>query len=642
MADVTGEPAGSEMLGYARADQVADGIHNRLHARAFVLVDTASDRRLLLVVADVAMIFDSVHAEVLRRLGRSFSSAYTERNVMLTATHTHCGPGGYSHHLLYNLAGYRAQTFAAVVDGIVEAAQRAHADVAPARLTLARGELGDASVNRSLVSFRRNPAEERAFFPDAVDPQTTVLGIERDGQTVGIINWFATHATSMTNRTTLISGDNKGYASYHWERLVEGVDYHAERPSFVAAFAQSNAGDMSPNLNHAPGSGPTGDELANTRIIGERQYAAAARLAHQPGRPVAGGIDMRMTWLDLAGVSVGPDFTGDGRAHRTGRATAGAAAFAGTAEGPGFAGFRQGRGENPLWEAVSNRIVYRLWPAMREAQHPKAVALPATPIASSLLPLVQERVPVQLLRIGPLHLIAIPGEVTIVAGLRLRRAVAAIVGAEVADVIVAGYANGYIHYVTTPEEYDAQRYEGASTLFGRWELGAFIQAVSGLAVAMRDGVAVEPGPRPRDLSGRRRARARRRVDEVATGAAFGDVAAGPRDRYRPGERVLVRFVGAHPNNDLHRGGTFVEVQAATGGGGQPWGWRTVADDNDWSTTFRWSRAGRNRSQITVTWDIPRDMAPGRFRIRYRGDASDRHGRLAPFVAVTEPFAVQPG
>ena len=72
-----------------------------------------------------------------------------------------------------------------------------------------------------------------------------------------------------------------------------------------------------------------------------------------------------------------------------------------------------------------------------------------------------------LVRLGRLYLIGIPGEVTIVAGLRLRRAVAEVVGAELDDVLVAGYVNSYIHYVTTPEEYDGQRYEAGSTMFGR-------------------------------------------------------------------------------------------------------------------------------------------------------------------------------
>lgn len=36
-----------------------------------------------------------------------------------------------------------------------------------------------------------------------------------------------------------------------------------------------------------------------------------------------------------------------------------------------------------------------------------------------------------------------------------------------AYVVIAGPANTYAHYVTTPEEYAVQRYEGASTIFGK-------------------------------------------------------------------------------------------------------------------------------------------------------------------------------
>jgi len=76
------------------------------------------------------------------------------------------------------------------------------------------------------------PSAGQGLLPDGIDPQTTLLRIERDGAVVGAINWFATHGTSMTNENRLISSDNKGYAAYHWERLVESVDYLA-RPSPV-------------------------------------------------------------------------------------------------------------------------------------------------------------------------------------------------------------------------------------------------------------------------------------------------------------------------------------------------------------------------------------------------------------------------
>jgi neutral ceramidase len=624
------------MLGYGKADQVSAGIHTRLRSRAFVIVDAVTGRRVLLSVSDLPLMFDSVHREVLRRLVERFGELYTDANVMLTVTHTHCGPGGYSHHHVYNTTthGFHRKTFRAIVAGIVEAIGHAHDDVAPATLSLARGELVDASVNRSPQSFARNPLTDKEFFPGAIDPQTTLLRIDRAAETVGAINWFATHGTSMTNRNLLISGDNKGYAAYHWERVIRRADYLADgQPDFISAFAQTNAGDMSPNLHRGPGRGPTDDEFENARIIGQRQSDAAAELARQPGEPVSGGVDVRLTYVDLADVTVRPEFTGDGASHRTSGPTAGAAAIAGTDEGRGFPGFRQGK--NAFLDAMSQHAVYRLSRRERDAQAPKAIIVPGATL-NRVAPFVQHRVPVQLVRIGQLYLLGIPGEVTIVAGLRMRRAVAAVVGADLRNVLVAGYCNAYIHYVTTPEEYDVQRYEGGSTLFGRWEAPALTQVAVELAIAMRDGAPVDRGTPPPDLSDRRRRPQVVRMDEPIDGFSFGDVVEAPLAAYRRGEQARAVFVGANLSNDQRRGSTFLEVEREQGGT-----WTRVADDGDWETTLRWTRVGKLQSRVTVTWDVPPDAAPGSYRLRCHGDAADFQGRLTAFTGATAAFSVGP-
>ncbi|HET6964099.1 MAG TPA: neutral/alkaline non-lysosomal ceramidase N-terminal domain-containing protein [Acidimicrobiales bacterium] len=639
LADITGEAAECGMLGYGKAGQQTSGIHTRLRSRAFIVTDEGSGRRVLLSVNDLPMIFDSVRREVLDRLRSANGGAYDETNVLITATHTHCGPGGYSHHRLYNsnTGGFRPLTFGAIVDGIVEAIGRAEDDAAPSSLVLGHRQLHDASVNRSPSSFERNPQEDRSFFPGGIDPQSTVLGVERDGRLVGAINWFATHGTSMTNRNRLISSDNKGYAAYHWERVQHGIDYLADTPpGFIGAFAQTNAGDMSPNLHRRPGSGPTEDEFDNTRIIGERQSRAAAAAVESGARPVEGPVDSRLTYIDLARVEVGAEHTGDGRPHRTSTPFGGAGALAGTDEGPAFRLFRQGA--NPIWDGLSRRVFYRLSPALAEAQSPKALVVPGG-LLNRLLPLAQEKVPVQLVRIGQLYLIGIPGEVTIVAGLRLRRTVASIVGAPVQDVLVVGYSNGYIHYVTTPEEYEEQRYEGGSTMFGRWELGAFQQTVARLAEAMRDGREAPAGDPPSPVSRPRPARSRSAADAAPAGRRVGDVLVEPAGPYRPGQQVRAVFVGAYPNNRLRRGGTYLLVERQAGDA-----WDRVADDGDWSTKLSWARRRGSVSEITVTWDIPAAVQPGTYRIRYLGDAREQDGSAAlrEIDSATEPFSVSAG
>ena len=54
-------------------------------------------------------------------------------------------------------------------------------------------------------------------------------------------------------------------------------------------------------------------------------------------------------------------------------------------------------------------------------------------------------------------------------------------------IVLAGYANGYGGYVTTPQEYMLQQYEAAHTLHGRWSLGAYQQVTSQLASALESG-----------------------------------------------------------------------------------------------------------------------------------------------------------
>ncbi len=51
-----------------------------------------------------------------------------------------------------------------------------------------------------------------------------VLKFVKNGQDVASINWFAVHPTSLTNKNTLVSPDNKGYASWYWEKQ-KGINY---------------------------------------------------------------------------------------------------------------------------------------------------------------------------------------------------------------------------------------------------------------------------------------------------------------------------------------------------------------------------------------------------------------------------------
>ncbi|MGX9349482.1 neutral/alkaline non-lysosomal ceramidase N-terminal domain-containing protein, partial [Microbacterium sp. KNMS] len=91
-------------------------------------------------------------------------------------------------------------------------------------------------------------------------------------------------------------------------------------------------------------------------------------------------------------------------------------------------------------------------------------------------------------------------------------------------------------YLTTPEEYATQNYEGGATAFGPWQLPAIAQIGAGLAASMREGTPHAPGTWERDLTGVIPASpfGNPSVDVPAPGHAFGDVIDEPQEFYRPG------------------------------------------------------------------------------------------------------------
>jgi len=78
----------------------------------------------------------------------------------------------------------------------------------------------------------------------------------------------------------------------------------------------------------------------------------------------------------------------------------------------------------------------------------------------------------QLLRVNDTVILPLPFEVTVESGRRMaarvQRELESAGDNRIEHVWVAGNANGYFGYTTTPEEYSRQNYEGGHTLYGRY------------------------------------------------------------------------------------------------------------------------------------------------------------------------------
>jgi neutral ceramidase len=631
--DITGPAAELGMMGYAMVDQKTAGIHQRLRSRAFVISSPCNGKRAVFVSADVGQIFQGVRQQVVEKLRARYGTLYTDDNVLLSATHTHAGPGGFSHYALYNLTilGYDKQNFDAIVDGIFQSIVRAHDNLAPGSIRLASGDLLDASINRSPEAYLRNPTTERAQFGYDTDKRMTLMRLQGDdGRELGLINWFAVHGTSMGNDNLLISGDNKGYASYLFEKL-KGTSYTAQK-TFVAAFAQSNEGDVTPNIYGGTNGGGAND-FESTELSGRKQFDLARTLYDTATAKLTGGVDYRHAYVKFDEVQVAPQYA-DGVAHTTCEAAIGDSMLAGAEDGPGYGS------EGSTCESIHDAWgVFNCTFFTTPCQGEKPMTLEMGTMTP--YPWTPEVLPLQVVKLGNVALVALPFEPTTMSGRRVRQQVLAQLSPIGVDqVLIAGLSNAYAGYLTTREEYAKQDYEGASTHFGPWQLAAVQQELDKLAVAMHMGTSVAAGPTPRDL--------RNEQSTVQTGVvyddkllwvSFGSVFKDANASYTRGQTVSVEFWSGHPKNNLRRQGSFLQVQRKSGTS-----WVTVANDWDWETKYRWQRYDcaptYGCSHVTTEWKIPADATPGTYRIRHDGDwKSGWDGLIRPYTGYSREFTV---
>ncbi|XP_039990845.1 neutral ceramidase [Xiphias gladius] len=657
-ADCTGPPAEIPLMGYANPQQTAAGIHTRLYSRAFIIDD--GKRRVVFVTADVGMISQRLRLEVLQALQVKYGDLYRQDNVVLSGTHTHCAPGGYFQYtlLMISTKGYIKASIGPLVNGIVKSIDLAHRNVRPGRIYRNRGELDDSSLNRSPHSYLNNPEEERRRYKWNTDKRVLVLKFtDLDGDGIGMLSWFAVHAVSMNYTNRMVSSDNMGYASY----LLEQDKNPGELPGqggFVAGFSSSNLGDVSPNtrgpycvntglpcdyLNSScpvggtkmcQAFGPGNDMFDSTRIVGHNIYRKAKELYANAVEEVTGFLHSAHQWVNMTDVTVQINST---HTVSTCKPALGHSFAAGTTDGGGDLNFTQGAVDgDPFWDGIRDALLGKPSNQTQECHHPKPILF-NTGEMSWPLPWHPQIVDVQILTIGSVAVVAVPGELTTMSGRRLREAVKRELESEGTfrdtEVVIAGLSNVYTHYITTYEEYQVQRYEGASTIYGPHTLSAYLHKFRGLARAIaQDRVSELPvGPQPpffkKNLFN---LLPKAPVDKKPKNNSFGDVLQQVYPVYRQGDVVSVTFVAGNPRHsgDI-RDKTFVTVEIYDNRTGT---WEVVHTDASWETRFHWLKGSNGQSNATVEWHIPPSAPSGSYRIKHFG-----HYKPRPLSPVITPY-----
>lgn len=664
-------------MGYANSSQIGTGLRQRLYSRTFIIGSPNNpSERVVYMVLDTQSGDTAIRNGILERLQALGSeySIYTKDNVAVTGTHSHSGPGAWLNYLLPQITslGFDKQSYQAIVDGAVLSIQRAHRGLALGTVSVGSAKISNANINRSLFAYLANPAAERARYTDDVDKTMTLLKFTRssDGKSMGILNWFATHGTSMLGNQTLVTGDNKGVAAYLFEEAVAADEKFAE--GFVAGFSQANVGDTSPNVlgaycedgtnqqcklndstcangksqdchGRGPYFGLNDGGAKSCYEIGKRQADGARSIFDTASfTSITGSVRSFHTFVDFSEYTVR---LSNGSLATTCPAAMGNSFAAGTTDGPGAFDFVQndpGAPSNPFWNIVGS-VIAPPSKKQRKCQYPKPVLLNVGE-ANIPYPWSPNIVDIQALRIGQFIIIVSPGEATTMSGRRWREAVynAAKTSNIVSEpiVVLGGPANTYTHYITTAEEYSIQRYEGASTLYGQHTLAAFVNATLTYLPYLSDtenGV-VPPGPTPPDNRNRSISLITGVVyDGAPLGKSFGDVKTDVKPTYNSGDKVQVIFIGANPRNNLRLEGTFASVERYLDSK-----WVQIKNDRDWELLYEWKRVNglTGTSDVTITWDtsFSRPEA-GRYRFKYYGDSKRVGGKITAFEGTSGEFRV---
>lgn len=527
-------PKGYAMQGYGMWHHRAYGVKSPLFARALFLQD-GNRHSLIFCCLDLGYVTHAMRAGVCAALREQFGSNFNEAALVLTCTHTHSGPGGCTHDVMYNIVtpGFVPEHVEKIVEAAVGAILQARESAAPTVLGLAQGAFADevpVAWNRSLKAYNRNPdvtVRPGSETHLALDRGMKLLSLRRGGELESLLSLFGVHATCVGSALHQHDGDNKGYAAAHAEGALR--EKGARDP--VAIFAQGTAGDVSPHY-HGPG-----DVARRRRIRGDAEYAYAEQngryqseralslLAARDEEEIAGNIDAVFSYVDFTCIKADPVFANGNADAWTSEPCHGVAFFAGTrVDGPGMpqplaviakkiAGMvKQRRLKNLDGFSPDEQTYYR---RIYAAQGPKAILLESgrkrvlgQEIGKLMLPgfvdplvgemkrqarqgamknsaMVPTVLPLQIVTIGQVAIVCCPGELTTTAGRRVRQAVAErLQGKGIRHVLICTYCNDYMGYVTTNEEYQEQAYEGGHTIFGQWTLAAFQTCFAGLASEM--------------------------------------------------------------------------------------------------------------------------------------------------------------
>ena len=617
-ADITPQ-TGYYLGGWTRADRIAQGQHTRLFSRAMVL--ERQGRKFALVQVDLFM----VPGGMVKQIGEILAKrGFSERNILISASHTHSGPGGYANFPTLNTAAPSLQTatdplsfsrflspdkanpllYTFLTRQISTAIRRADDDRAMATAGWGSSRITGLTQNRSIEAHLANhgtikdrgagkESDDPGGYEHTIDPNVDVLRVDKvrrgkKGRTkripIGAWSTFADHGTVTKSSFQYYNADHHASAMRVFEETVRKATKVPPKQEVLNVYGNSNEGDMSAGLTR---DGPAASDYVG-RVEAGAMYDAWRRAGRNSSRTPA--FSSRWTRVCFCGQAV------ENGQNVASQSQVGI---------PFLTGSEEERG--PLFDVTGEELEDRRGP---DAGPPHGVKSSVPGVGAG----VPNAVPLLAFRLGRRMIVSLPAEGTKEMGARIKAAVRSqVAGSGIGDVVLSGLANEFILYVTTPQEYDRQHYEGGNTQFGRQSGNLLKNEIAGLAGRLARN---QPAPEPYAFDATNGVAPGNQ--DYGPGAASATALTQPRPAYARLQRAELSWQGGPLGLDRPVDRAFVTAQRLTRKG-----WK--AEDSDLGLAMLWSVDAQGRYR--VRWEIPRTAPRGTYRLLVTGKrytlASDR-------------------
>lgn len=201
---------GVPLAGYgARNGAPSEGVHDSLFVR--VIAVQSGSQRAYLVGYDALLLYPHIARQLEKRLETELN--IHPEHILYTATHTHSGPGGWGE-------GWVEEQFAGPPDSHVVPM---FVDSTLAAFRRAVDFLRQASVTSGSVQAPRFIRNRLVGEKGDVDAELVYLAFHHDNQLIALFTTYSAHATVLSARNMMFSGDYPGYLQRKLESEFGGI-----------------------------------------------------------------------------------------------------------------------------------------------------------------------------------------------------------------------------------------------------------------------------------------------------------------------------------------------------------------------------------------------------------------------------------